>query len=280
MSRKVNIFNSLSAAFVCPDADVTSFFAKPELSSANLATMCGDLGITYNELKEAVCDLITGLKTASLYTRLEALYFYFGNSANSMKWNFINQADTNAAFRLTFAGGNTYDSFGWIPNGTNGYANTYIVPDTLAGTPSNFNFGWYSRTNDFTTPALYGAYTFSGGNRFARHRTDSARYDLGSNVGSAYTANPSTRLQNIMNTSANARFYRDKAFINTMPHTGNLPTSFFFLGAFSNTFNNPGFFMPHQRALDFVATGTWTIGEIDTFNTLIDDFIIAINRNV
>ena len=278
--RKHFYYKDTIPAFPCADSDVVDYFNLSQLSSGNLATTLADLGLTYNELVIAVCNYITGLKTNSLYNRFIALYFYLGNTYDAQKINFISRGNTNADYRLSASGGITYDSFGAIPNGINGYFNSWIQPSSVAAAPTQFNFGWYSRTNDFTTAALYGAYSGGGGNRFARHRTDAARYDLGANLSPTFTPNPSTKLHGIFNTASGARFYRDKTFINSFLITGNLPTTWFFIGAASNAANAAGFFMPHQRALDFVSVGQWTTGEIDIFNTLTDDYINAINRNV
>jgi hypothetical protein len=59
---------------------------------------------------------------------MKALYPFVGGTAETHKFNLINPLDTNAAFRLAFNGGWTHDSNGVTPNGTNGYANTFLIP--------------------------------------------------------------------------------------------------------------------------------------------------------
>jgi len=46
--------------------------------------------------------------------------------ASQFKYNLVNPIDSDAAFRLVFNGGWTHSSTGATPNGTNGYANTYL----------------------------------------------------------------------------------------------------------------------------------------------------------
>ena len=66
--------------------------------------------------------------------------------AAQMKYNLVNPQDTDAAFRLAFSGGWTYSTNGAQPNGTNGYADTKLVPSTSLST-SSAHLSFYSRTN-------------------------------------------------------------------------------------------------------------------------------------
>jgi hypothetical protein len=94
--------------------------------------------------KSAVNQLILDLKTASIWTKFHALYPIVGGTATSHKFNLKNPLDTNAAFRLVFAGGVTHSSNGFKGNGTNGFANTFVNPNTIF--PSSFaSFGVYNK---------------------------------------------------------------------------------------------------------------------------------------
>jgi len=61
------------------------------------------------------------------------------------KWNLKDPQDTNAAFRLVFNGGWTHSSTGATPNGTNGYADTFLNTDDVT-TTGLWAFGAYVRT--------------------------------------------------------------------------------------------------------------------------------------
>jgi hypothetical protein len=61
---------------------------------------------------------------------LKALYPNVGGTATTHKFNFVNPADTDAAFRVVFNGGWTHNSNGATSNGTNAYADTFINPTT------------------------------------------------------------------------------------------------------------------------------------------------------
>ncbi|MGA1049840.1 MAG: hypothetical protein ACO3UU_17695, partial [Minisyncoccia bacterium] len=88
-------------------------------------------GVTLSDTeKTAINTLVVNLKAANIWTKMKALYPFIGSTATSQKFNLINPADTNAAFRLSFQGGWTHSSTGALPNGTNAYAETYIIPST------------------------------------------------------------------------------------------------------------------------------------------------------
>ena len=75
----------------------------------------------------AVNQLVIDMKAASIWTKMKAVYPFIGGTATSHKWNLKNPLDTNAAFRLTFTGGWTHSSTGALPNGTNGYSDTFAT---------------------------------------------------------------------------------------------------------------------------------------------------------
>lgn len=67
--------------------------------------------------------------------------------ASQFKYNLVNPVDSDAAFRLVFNGGWTHSANGATPNGTNGYANTYLVPNTSIPSINSAHISFYSRTN-------------------------------------------------------------------------------------------------------------------------------------
>ena len=79
---------------------------------------------------DSINTLTVGLKDIGLWTDLLVLYPFAGTTSTSQKYNLKNPADTDAAFRLTFAGGWTHDVNGAKGNGTNGYANMHFDPGT------------------------------------------------------------------------------------------------------------------------------------------------------
>jgi hypothetical protein len=94
----------------------------------------------------AINNLVVGLKTDGIWTKMKAIYPFVGGTATTHKYNLKDPRDLDAAFRLVFNGGWTHSSTGATPNGTNGYADTKLICQTsMFG--KDYNFGYYSRTD-------------------------------------------------------------------------------------------------------------------------------------
>jgi hypothetical protein len=79
----------------------------------------------------AINTLVEGIKTDGIWTKMKAIYPFVGGTASTHKWNLKDPRDLDAAFRLVFNGGWTHSSNGATPNGTNGYADTKLVPSSV-----------------------------------------------------------------------------------------------------------------------------------------------------
>ena len=95
---------------------------------------------------DAIDNLVTSLKSSGLWTKMKAIYPFVGGTATSHKFNLKNPLDTNEAFRLSFIGGWTHSSYGALPNGTTGYANTFLSPNTTLSL-DDVHISFYSRSN-------------------------------------------------------------------------------------------------------------------------------------
>jgi len=87
-----------------------------------------------------------GLISNSLDTKMKALYPFVGGTASTHKFNFMNSADTDAAFRLTFSGSWVHSSNGALPNGVNTFADTFLNSSLILSQNSS-HLSYYSRTN-------------------------------------------------------------------------------------------------------------------------------------
>jgi len=96
----------------------------------------------------AINNLVNQLKTSGLWTTMKALYPMVGGTAFTHKFNLINPQDTDAAFRLVFAGGWTHNSSGAKPDGVSGtYADTFFIPSAQFSA-NNGHMSYYSFTNN------------------------------------------------------------------------------------------------------------------------------------
>lgn len=106
-------------------------------------------GITNPTQQNAITTLVTDLQDDGLWDNLLAIYPFVGGTSTAHKFNLKNAQDTDAAYRLVFSGGWTHSSTGALPNGTNGYADTFLNPRTAIGAASGVpsQISVYSRNN-------------------------------------------------------------------------------------------------------------------------------------
>ena len=103
--------------------------------------------ITDNTQKTAINTLVTDLKGYNIWSKMKALYPFVGGTATSHKFNLKDPRDLDAAFRLTFNGGGTHSSTGYLTNNVNSYANTWLTPSANQSLTSG-HFSLYSRTSE------------------------------------------------------------------------------------------------------------------------------------
>jgi hypothetical protein len=130
MSFLVNSFVYGSGA-VPLDPDAVAFLTAASITDATQ--------------QSAVNQLVVDLKGYGVWTKMKALYPFVGGTASTHKWNLKDPQDTNGAFRLTFSGGWTHSANGALPNGTNAYANTYLLPQTQIS-QNSVHVSSYART--------------------------------------------------------------------------------------------------------------------------------------
>ena len=95
----------------------------------------------------AINTLVKTLKDVNLWTKMKAIYPFVGGTANSHKFNLKDPRDVDGAFRLVFNGGWTHSSTGALPDGSTGYANTFLTPSNSL-TLNSTHLSYYSRTNN------------------------------------------------------------------------------------------------------------------------------------
>lgn len=102
-------------------------------------------GITNSTQQSAINTLVTSLKGYGIWNKLKAIYPMVGGTATAHKFNLKDPRDLDAAFRLTFVGGWVHSSTGAKPNGSTGYADTFIKPNTDL-TLNGAGISYYART--------------------------------------------------------------------------------------------------------------------------------------
>lgn len=125
----------ITEGFSASDADALAFINAAGISNANQI--------------EAINGLVINLKTFGLWAKMRAIYPFVGGTASAHRFNLKDPRDLDIAFRLVFFGGWTHSQTGALPNGTNGYANTYLSPFSIL-TNNNYHLSHYSRTQSIS----------------------------------------------------------------------------------------------------------------------------------
>ena len=235
----------------------------------------------------AINTLVVDLKGYNIWTKMKALYPFVGGTAASHKFNLKNPLDTDAAFRLVFNGGWTHSANGALPNGTNGYADTFLTPSTQL-TAANHHISLYSRTDVSGTVYDMGCGENDGSrltNLFLRRTGDTAGFDAGT-----FSTNRNTFSNTdsrgfycgsvIVNTSS--KYYKNGANQNTKtltPANLLLGNSKLFLGGSNVTGSGALFFSSKQIAFASIGDGL-SDTEAANFYTAVQAFQTALNRNV
>lgn len=238
-------------------------------------------GITDATISSAINTLVIQLKSFGVWTKLKAIYPFVGGTATTHKFNLKNPADTNAAFRLVFFGGVTHSATGALPNGTNGYAETYLANNLMPQT--DIHIAYYSRTD---TPAadkaVLGSHTGAAqgtfiypkngaGNIFSRVNNSAFINVPNANSQGFYiaTKNPST--------PTNIEVYKNTTqYLNTSaPATNHISNTIklFRFGDFPSEFSD------HECAFASIGNGL-TQTEANNFYTAVQAFQTTLSRQV
>jgi len=243
-------------------------------------------GITDSTQQSAINTLVVDLKGYGIWTKMKAIYPFVGGTASTHKWNLKDPRDLDAAFRLVFSGGWTHSSTGAKPNGTNGYADTKLIPSSVLTETSQCS-SIYSRSNfnnagineDFSAISTSGNFTiiaglnFAGINAFTRYgsitdvrNTSAQRFD-GYFVGSR-TANNVLKLwrSNVQLVSTQTT---------TESGIANIPP---FLGAANNS-GTASNFCNREYALASIGDGL-TDTEAANLYTAVQAYQTTLSRNV
>ena len=93
--------------------------------------------ITDGQQKYAIYTLVSDLQSYGVWDKMQAIYPFVGGTASTNKYNLKDPRDLDAAFRLVFNGGWTHSNNGSTPNGTNGFANTFLNASTQITSNNN-----------------------------------------------------------------------------------------------------------------------------------------------
>jgi len=285
MALQISISNAIGARAVAGGGGV-----DPDAQAFITAA-----AITDPTQQAAINQLVVDLKGYSIWTKMKALYPFVGGTASQHKFNLKDPRDLDAAFRLVFNGGWTHSSTGATPNGTNGYADTFL--DSYFGptgsplpyiSQTDISFGVYSRTNN-----IVGGADISGGRMNATFfeqtlflkNTDNNTYWAVSDFITNGAANIISDTRGLINVSrinnTNKKIYRNGSLISTYNGAADNYQGVackFAIGARSNS-SGISQYSNRQYAFAYISNGL-TDTEALNFYTAVQAFQTTLNRNV
>lgn len=243
-------------------------------------------GLTDATQKNAINQLVVDLKAYSIWTKMKAIYPFVGGTADTHKWNLKDARDTDSAFRLSFSGGWTHASTGAKPNGTTGYANTFITPSTHSSQNSS-HLSFYSRTNSTgdgmnigqiqTVPGLRGfhmAISFGLNSNQMRTRLNSE------NASTSYTPTDTRGLFSISRiNSSEYKGFRNASNVFTFTEASNTPGNIQMIIGAINTTDGVSNYSTHECAFATIGDGL-TDTEVSDLYTAVNAFQTTLSRNV
>ena len=239
--------------------------------------------ITNTTEQNAINTLVVSLKGYGIWSKMKAIYPFVGGTASTHKWNLKDPRDLDVAFRLVFNGGWTHSATGALPNGTNGFADTYVnILNNL--NQNNSHVSVYSRTNNNALTSLIGAYT--GGSGFTnsiiitpRYSTLGSYLNMFSNGGGNSTPATDTLGLKLLNRTSSTFFN----YFNPVKYTLNLTSV---TGANLNLYlaanNNNGTgvnYSNRETAFSSIGDGL-TDTEAANLYTAVQNYQVALSRQV
>jgi hypothetical protein len=238
--------------------------------------------ITDSTQASAVQNLTAGLKYYSLWSKMQAAYPFVGGTSTTQKFNLKSPYDADASFRLTFSGGWTHSTNGALPNGTNGFANTFYIPNT-SGSQNNAHASLYLRTNTAANVKDFGASQGSPTRQtYIGARDASNAQAWGLNSGSVDVGNQanSQGLWTVTRSDATSVLgYKNGTLLNTnaLPSTGQ-NTVAYYISAFNNNGTAAQF---SNRQVAFGSIGTGLSGtDLTNLYTVVQAYQTELSRQV
>jgi len=250
------------------DADAQAFITASGISGTNAT---------------AINTLVVNLKSANIWTKMKAVYPMVGSTATSCKWNLKNPVDSNAAYRLVFSGGGTFSANGYLPNGTNAYANTFCGTSNMLLNSAHISY--YSRTNttsntgtEFTS---YNSAVPSNSELSIKQGSTVgyARINQSGAISGIAVANSSGLFMSNRTASNVTKFIRNAVSLNTYTNASTgISTLPFFLGA-GNSGGTPFSYSSLQCAFASIGDGL-TDAEALAFYNAVQTFQTTLGRQV
>ena len=235
-------------------------------------------GITDSTQQSAITTLVSQLKTYGIWAKLKAVYPFVGGTATAHKFNLKDPRDLDAAYRLVFNVGWTHSSTGVKPNGTTGYANTYLASNAMG--QNNIHVSIYSRTD---TDGLYADIGAGAGSSYVEilsKFTGIAYVYVNTSLGDN-CANPSSTGLYIANriVSGTVSLFKNNTKVINAGRLAQTPTTYNLYLAAENGAGTAGSYSPREQAFASIGDGL-TDTEASNFYTSVQAYQTTLGRQV
>jgi hypothetical protein len=146
-ARIVQNYNAFATRFGLPPSTLFPYVTDPDafrfIEVAN---------ITSSVQAAAINTLVLGLKSNTLWDKMQVIYPFVGGTAFSHKFNLKNPLPLNTAFQATFAGDLTHTSFGIGSGSLSGYADSnFLDTSDFTDISSSLHVSVYGTTTNNVT---------------------------------------------------------------------------------------------------------------------------------
>ena len=236
-------------------------------------------GLTGQNNIFAIDTLVKELKYANLWNRYQIIYPFVGTTSTLQKWNLKNPQNTNAAYRIVFNNGGTFDENGYTSDGVNDWANTYLAGNAIGSSQNNFSISYYIKNaifdSGFDTGTRFDTNWLSM--NFATSSTGLAVARAWNNTATTMAHSHTTGLMTLSRaSSANFLMAVNNTSTTGVQTSTGRPSQSLVFGAY-NDFGTIGQFQ--NRNFQFYAVGTSiTLAEHTTLWNIVAEYQANLNR--
>ncbi len=248
----------------------------PIVSDSDAQAFLNSANITDSTQASAINTLVTGLKSAGLWTKMKALYPVVGGNATAHAKNLINPS----LYNLSFSSGWTHTSTGMTPNGTSAYADTLKTQSEFM-TSGSGHMSFYSRSTGSSGENRYEMGNYGGpgytslavrvGDKFQGHiNTTSLPFTTSNTDGRGFYIASRISSTNLIQSKNSTQYTATSAEAFSV---GNIV-----IGGIG-TISTPQFYTNKECSLVSIGSGL-SSAEMTTYNTLVQSFQTTLGRNV
>lgn len=248
----------------------------PALYTARTTAFASATAITDITILNALNTFDLGLISNSLDSKMRALYPFVGTTSTTQKFNFMDSRDLDVAYRLQFFGGGTFSSSGYLPNGTNGYGNTFF---NVSGFQNNNHSSIFIATNKLETAIDMGVRDLNNSVTLNTRTSDLAYF---ANFTSTFITFSNTNsigfYVNTRTSSTLQKVFKSNVLKGTDTNTSTNFSGEISIGARNNTSNGlVEFYSSKQISFSSIGDGL-SDSEASTFYTLVTNLQTALGR--